>query len=98
LSAADRLTRDDIFTALPLCINVLRIATTLVLPDAERFGRDDINASLSVRPVLALATLDEISRVQPDGHCHIEPDRTTWRELQVCLTASGCPTELGRRE
>jgi hypothetical protein len=62
LSAEDRLTRDDIVTALPLCINILRIGTTLVLPDGERFGRDDINCSLSLRLVLALATLDEISR------------------------------------
>jgi hypothetical protein len=62
LSAANRLTRDDIVTALPLCVNIIRIGTTLILPDGERFGRDDINASLSLRLVLALATLDEISR------------------------------------
>src|SRR5471030_1509841 len=62
LSAEDRLTRDDIVTATTLCTNIIRIGTTLVLPDSERFGRDDINASLSLRLVLALATLDEISR------------------------------------
>jgi hypothetical protein len=62
LSAEDRLTRDDIVTATALCTNIIRIGTTLVLPDGERFGRDDINASLSLRLVLALATLDEISR------------------------------------
>ncbi|HEY0424430.1 MAG TPA: hypothetical protein VGC82_14000 [Rhodopila sp.] len=67
LSAQDRLTRDDIVTTLPLCINIIRIGTTLVLPDGERFGRDDINASLSLRLVLALATLDEISRQQDGG-------------------------------
>jgi hypothetical protein len=64
LSAEDRLTRDDILTALPLCINIIRIGTRLVLPDGETFGREDINASLSLRLVLALATLDEISRDQ----------------------------------
>lgn len=64
LSAEDRLTRDDIVTALPLCINIIRIGTTLVFPNGERFGREDINASLSLRLVLALATLDEISRRQ----------------------------------
>ena len=64
LSAADRLTRDDILTALPLCINIIRIGTTLVLPNGEQFGRDDINSSLSVRLVLALATLDETSRAR----------------------------------
>ena len=64
LSAEHRLSRDDIVTALPLCINIIRIGTTLILPDGERFGRDDINASLSLRLVLALATLDEISRQQ----------------------------------
>jgi hypothetical protein len=64
LSAEDRLTRDNIVTAVPLCINIIRIGTTLVFPDGERFGRDDINASLSLRLVLALATLDEISREQ----------------------------------
>jgi hypothetical protein len=64
LSAEDRLTRDDIVTAVSLCINIVRIGTTLVFPDGERFGRDDVNASLSVRLVLALATLDEISRQQ----------------------------------
>lgn len=64
LSAADRLTRDDILTALPLCINIIRIGTTLVLPNGEQFGRDDINSSLSVRLVLALATLDESSRAR----------------------------------
>jgi hypothetical protein len=66
LSAADRLTRDDIMTALPLCINIIRIGTRLVLPDGETFGREDINTSLSLRLVLALATLDQISRDQ-DG-------------------------------
>lgn len=40
LSAADRLTRDDIVTALPLCINIIRAGTTLVLPSGEMFGRD----------------------------------------------------------
>jgi hypothetical protein len=64
LSAEDRLTRDSIVTAIPLCINIIRIGTTLVFPNGERFGRDDINASLSLRLVLALATLDEISREQ----------------------------------
>jgi hypothetical protein len=64
LSAEDRLRRDDIVTALPLCINIIRIGTTLVLPDGERFGRDDINGSLSLRLVLALATLDEISKAR----------------------------------
>jgi hypothetical protein len=62
LSAADRLTRRDIVTALPLCINIIRIGTTLVLPGGETFGRDDINTSLSLKLVLALATLDEMSR------------------------------------
>ncbi len=62
LSAEDRLTRDDILTALPLCINIIRIGTTLILPNGETFGRDDINSSLSVRLVLGLATLDETSR------------------------------------
>jgi hypothetical protein len=66
LSAADRLTRDDIVTAVPLCINIIRIGTTLVFPNGEAFGRDDINANLSLRLVLALATLDEVSR-QPDA-------------------------------
>jgi hypothetical protein len=64
LSAGDRLTRDDIVTALSLCVNIIRIGTTLILPDGERFGREDINASLSLRLVLALATLDEMSREQ----------------------------------
>ena len=61
LSAADRLTRDDIVTALPLCINIIRAGTTLVLPSGEMFGRDDINASLSLKLVLGLATLDATS-------------------------------------
>jgi hypothetical protein len=64
LSAEDRLTRDDIVTALALCINIIRIGTTLILPNGERFGREDINSSLSVRLVLALATLDELSRAR----------------------------------
>lgn len=62
LSAEDRLTRDNIVTALPLCINIVRSGTTLVLPNGETFGRDDINTSLSLKLVLALATLDETSR------------------------------------
>jgi hypothetical protein len=62
LSAEDRLTRDNIIMALPLCINIIRIGTTLVLPNGETFSRDDINANLSLRLVLALATLDEISQ------------------------------------
>ncbi len=62
LSAEDRLTRDSIITAVPLCINIIRIGTTLMFPNGETFNRDDINASLSFRLVLALATLDEISR------------------------------------
>lgn len=62
LSTEGRLTRDNIITALPLCINIVRIGTTLVFPNGERFGREDINASLSFRLVLALATLDEMSR------------------------------------
>lgn len=62
LSAEGRLTRDNIITALPLCINIIRIGTTLVFPNGERFSREDINASLSFRLVLALATLDEMSR------------------------------------
>jgi hypothetical protein len=68
LSAEDRLTRDEVMTALPLCINIIRIGTRLVLPNGETFGREDINASLSLRLVFALATLDEISRdqKQPD--------------------------------
>jgi hypothetical protein len=53
--------------ALSLCVNIIRIGTTLILPDGERFGRDDINASLSLRLVLALATLDEISRQHDDA-------------------------------
>ncbi len=64
LSAEDRLTRDNIITALPLCINIIRIGTTLVFPNGETFSRDDMNASLSFRLDLALATLDEISRDQ----------------------------------
>ena len=64
LSTEDRLTRDNIVTALPLCINIIRSGTTLVLPNGETFGRDDINTSLSLKLVLALATLDETSREQ----------------------------------
>lgn len=64
LSAEDRLTRDNIVTALPLCINIIRIGTTLVLPNGEKFGQQDINTSLSLKLVLALATLDEMSREQ----------------------------------
>jgi hypothetical protein len=64
LSAEDRLTRDDIVTALPLCINIIRIGTTLVFPNGEMFGREDINGSLSPKLVLALAMLDETSREQ----------------------------------
>lgn len=62
LSAEDRLTRDDIFSALPLCINIIRIGTTLVLPDGARFDRADMNANLAVHLVLALATLDLMSQ------------------------------------
>ena len=62
LSAEHRLTRDNIVTALPLCINIIRIGTTLVFPNGETFAREDINASLSFRLVLTLATLDEMSR------------------------------------
>jgi hypothetical protein len=36
LSAEDRLTRDDIVTALPLCINIIRIGTTLAACRAYR--------------------------------------------------------------
>ncbi len=64
LSAEDRLTRDNIILALPLCVNIIRIGTRLVFPNGETFGREDINTSLSLRLVLALATLDEMSRTQ----------------------------------
>lgn len=62
LSTEDRLTRDLIVTALPLCINILRIGTTLVFPNGERLDRADMNSNISVRLVLALALLDETSR------------------------------------
>jgi hypothetical protein len=62
LTAEDRLTRDNIITALPLCINILRIGTTLVFPNGEKLSRADMDSSLSAKLVLALATLDETSR------------------------------------
>jgi hypothetical protein len=65
LTAEDRLGRDNIITALPLCINILRIGTTLVFPNGEQLSRADMTSNLSAKLVLALATLDETSR---EGH------------------------------
>ena len=62
LSAEDRLTRDSIISGVTLCTNIIRIGTTLIFPNGERFGREDINANLALRLVLALATLDEMTR------------------------------------
>ncbi len=67
LSAADRLTRNDILSAVPLCINIIRIGTTLVMPNGERFSRENMNANLSLQLVLALATLDELTRQEEGG-------------------------------
>ena len=61
LSTQDRLTRDRIVTALSLCINIIRIGTTLVFPNGVRFTRDDINSSLPVKLAIELSTLDQTS-------------------------------------
>ena len=61
LHVPQQLTRDDIVRAIPLCINIIRIGTTLVFPNGQRFAREDMSANLPFHLVLALATLDEIS-------------------------------------
>src|ERR1700744_6199782 len=58
LSAEERLNRDSIINALGLCINIVRIGTTLVFPNGERFGREGINPNLPLRLAIELAKMD----------------------------------------